>query len=219
MPPVPIVKLFLANTHQLETYLSSLPEDRWKPEFIVLHNTGNPTLAMRPHGFTEQHMENLAAYYGSLDWHAGPHFFCDQNGVWVFSSPAAPGVHSPSWNKISWGVEMLGDYDRDSFQTGDGLLVQRNAIWVLATLSRFGKLDSDTLRFHKEDPLTTHKDCPGSEVWKPDIIGQVHRKLTFPEGTSPDLASQITPSETEGVKTKKAALQHTPSPVSDEVLS
>lgn len=133
----------------------------WKGEFVVLHNTGAPTLAQRPDGLTEQHIQNLKAYYESLGWHAGPHLFVDQKGIWAFSPLTAPGVHSPAWNRISYGVEQLGDYDREAYDGGPGALVKANAIAALAVIHHAAGIDSSTLKLHKMDPLTTHKDCPG----------------------------------------------------------
>lgn len=155
-------------------YVKTLVFTAWRPEFIVLHNTGTPTLAERPFGLTEQHIRNLEAYYIGLGWHAGPHLFVDDRQIWVFSPLTAPGVHSPSWNAISWGVEMLGDYSREPFDRGRGLLVQHNAVAALATLDAAIGLDSSTLRLHHEDPKTTHRDCPGINVMKAAVIQKVH---------------------------------------------
>lgn len=174
MTAVPIIGKQLHCDAGLISYLASVDLTDWHPDFVVLHNTGAPTLAQRPGGFTAQHMTNLAEYYAGLGWHAGPHFFVDQNGVWVFSRTDRPGVHSPSWNSVSWGVEMLGDYDHDDFEMGPGAKVRANAIFLLAALHRRAALQTDTLRLHKEDPLTTHKDCPGQHVEKAAVVSAIH---------------------------------------------
>ncbi len=171
---IPIVGRFFRADTSLITYLSSLTLVAWKPEFVVLHNTGAPTLSQRPQGFMPQHMTNLAEYYASLGWHAGPHWFCDQNGVWAFSSSERPGVHSPSWNDISWGVEMLGDYDREAFDSGPGAQVASNAVFLLAALHKRAGLDSHSMKLHRWDPLTSHKDCPGAAVSQPAVVQRVH---------------------------------------------
>lgn len=174
---VPIVGKFFKADGTLAAYLSSVNLDSWKPDFVVLHNTGDPTLAMRPEGFNAGTISNLAFYYAGLGWHAGPHFFVDQNGVWVFSRPDRPGVHSPSWNQVSWGVEMLGDYDYDFFSSGAGAAVAANAVLLLAMLHRRADLDSYSMKLHKWDPLTTHKDCPGASVIWENVQGRVHDLL------------------------------------------
>lgn len=177
-PSIPIIGKFFKADASLTAYLDRLDLAPWHPEFVVLHNTGNPALSMRPQGFDLDQMHNLAAYYAGLGWHAGPHFFVDQNGVWVFSRPDAPGVHSPSWNGVSWGVEMLGDYDHDDFSSGPGAQVAANAVDLLAALHRRAGLDSHTLKLHKWDPKTTHKDCPGAGVVWETVVARVHALLS-----------------------------------------
>ena len=178
---IPIVGRFFRCNDSLRASLAGLDLSAWRPltgrdgpEFVVLHNTGAPTLAQRPQGFTPHHMVNLAEYYAGLGWHAGPHWFADQNGVWAFSSSEHPGVHSPSWNHVSWGVEMLGDYDRESFETGAGASVAANAAYLLAALHARAGIDSHTLRLHRWDPETSHKDCPGGAVVAAAMIERVH---------------------------------------------
>jgi len=43
---------------------------------------------------------------------------------------------------------------------------------AMTTLSAVLGLDPDTIRLHKEDPLTTHV-CPGKNVKKPAVIQAV----------------------------------------------
>ena len=35
----------------------------WRPQFVVVHNTSVPSLAQRPNGFTQQHIQNLKSLY------------------------------------------------------------------------------------------------------------------------------------------------------------
>lgn len=132
---------------EFERYVQGLDFGAWRPHFVVVHNTSAPTLAQRPEGFTHQHMLNLQEFYRDTQgWSAGPHCFVDQNGIWVFTPLTTPGVHSPSWNAVSWGVETLGEYMSEEF--GDP--IRRNLVSCLATLHGAMGLDSHTLRFHKE---------------------------------------------------------------------
>ena len=71
---------------------------------------------------------------------------------------------------------MLGDYETEGFESGPGLLVQRNAVVALAVLHMKVPLDSSSLRLHKEDKLTTHV-CPGKHVIKADMIKRVHDEI------------------------------------------
>jgi hypothetical protein len=140
---------------------------------MVLHNTATPTLTQRPNGLTKQHILNLEKYYrDEKGWKAGPHLFIDDKQIWVFTPLTVSGTHSPSWNKFALGMEMLGNFDKDEFASGRGLKVQRNSVAAFATLSAILGLDPDTIRLHKEDPLTTHA-CPGRKVAKNKFIQSV----------------------------------------------
>lgn len=155
-------------------YVAGLRWSFWRPQFIVLHNTGEPTLAQRPQGLTREHILGLQAYYrDEQGWSAGPHLFIDDRQIWVFSPLTAPGVHAPGWNNRSLGVELLGDYDREEFDRGRGLLVQQHAVAGIASLSAALGIKPETMRLHKEDPATTHRHCPGHNVDKAAFIQAV----------------------------------------------
>lgn len=172
----PIVGLsFTAGT--FDTYAKSLQWTTWRPSFIALHNTAAPTLAQRPHGFTKQHINNLVSYFrDQMKWSAGPHLFIDDHQIWVFTPLTVTGRHSPSWNTLALGIEMLGDYATDSFDTGRGLAVRKNAVAAMATLCGALGLSPSTIRLHKEDPATTH-NCPGKNVSKEAVVAEVEAAL------------------------------------------
>lgn len=155
-------------------YVSALSWPDWKPAGIVLHNTGAPNLAQRPAGFTDQHMANLETWYRKTQkWSAGPHLFVDDRQIWVFTPLTARGVHSPSWNSVAIGIEMLGDYSVDDFTTGRGARVRDNAVAAMAALCARLGIKPASIRLHREDPKTTHKGCPGRTVDKADVIARV----------------------------------------------
>jgi hypothetical protein len=161
------------SAEEFDSYCHALSWSTWRPSFIALHNTASPSLSQRPHGLTKQHILNLEHYYrDEKAWKAGPHLFVDDKQIWVFTPLTVSGRHSPSWNKLALGVEMLGDYDKDEFDSGRGLKVQKNAVAAIATLSAMLGLDPGTMRLHKEDPLTTHA-CPGKKVNKNKFIQAV----------------------------------------------
>jgi len=154
-------------------YIAGLSFQDWRPEFVVLHNTGIPTLGQRPQGLTLEHIKGLESYYrDDVGWSAGPHLFVDDRQIWVFTPVTTPGVHSPSWNNRSLGVEILGDYDREEFDSGRGLAVQQNAVAAVAILCAALDLPPDTMRLHREDPKTEHH-CPGDHVDKAAFIQAV----------------------------------------------
>jgi hypothetical protein len=165
-----------------ETYCEALTWSAWRPKFIALHNTGVPNLAQRPQGFTQTHIANLEGYYRDQQkWSAGPHLFIDDKQIWVFTPLTVPGVHSPSWNSIALGIEMLGDFEKDAFDAGRGGLVRDNAVAAMATLSAVLGLDPTTMRLHREDPATTHA-CPGKNVKKLEVIQRVQEKIIHEAG-------------------------------------
>lgn len=142
----------------------------WRPSFNVVHNTAIPTLAQRPNGLRLQHIKGLEVFYRDTQkWSAGPHLFIDDKQIWVFTPLTVSGIHSPSWNNIALGFEMLGDYSKESFTTGRGLKVRQNTIAAISIVSSVLGLDPRNLKLHREDPLTTHA-CPGATVRKLEII-------------------------------------------------
>ena len=158
-----------------DAYVSGLTLGVWRPQFVVVHNTSAPTLAQW-HGKTpaEQRIKNLESFYRDIQhWHAGPHLFVADDLIWAFTSLREPGVHSPSWNSVSWGVEIVGEYDVEPFTGG----IQDNAVAALAALHTKARLDPASMRFHKEDPATTHKDCPGKHIIKADLIARVRDRM------------------------------------------
>lgn len=154
-------------------YVAGLNWDGWRPEFIVLHNTQDPSLRDRPDGLTYQHILDLESFFrDEQGWSGGPHLFVDDRQIWVFTPLTVPGVHSPSWNAVAVGVEMLGDYDSEEFDSGRGALVRDNAVAAISILSAKLGLDPETMRLHREDPKTDHH-CPGDNVDKAAFIAAV----------------------------------------------
>jgi N-acetylmuramoyl-L-alanine amidase len=155
---------------QFDTYVRGLNFGLWRPQFVVLHNTSAPKLSQWHSTPGAQRMKNLEHFYRDQQkWSAGPHLFIADDLIWVFTPLTTSGRHSPSWNSISWGVEMVGEYDVEPFGAG----VRDNTVAALTTLHALGGLAPNTLKFHKEDTQTTHKNCPGKNVSKADIIASV----------------------------------------------
>lgn len=162
---------------EFDAYCHSLQWTAWRPSFIVLHNTAVPSLSQRPNGFTAQHMQNFVSFYRDTQkWSAGPHLFIDDKKIWVFTPLTVSGVHSPSWNKLALGIEMLGNYEVESFTTGRGLAVRKNAVAAMASLCATLGLDPHGIKLHREDPKTTHA-CPGKNVVKSAVIEEVENLI------------------------------------------
>jgi hypothetical protein len=147
---------------------------RWRPEFIVLHNTASPTFAQWHEVPGHERMANLEHYYrDQLKWSGGPHLFVADDLIWVFTPLAVPGVHSPSWNKVSWGIEMVGNYAVEPLSNA----VKGNTVIAITALTKKCDLDPTRMKLHHEDPLTTHRNCPGPNVDKAEIISLVEAQL------------------------------------------
>ena len=181
---------FLANPQgysaaQFKAFVATLKWRGWKPKFIVLHNTAEPNLAQWQHDNTGKDYEhrrvvNLNSYYKNDEgWHSGPHLFISPNLIWDACDLAADGVHASCYNHESLGVEMVGDYATEAFDSGDGAQVRDNAVAALAILHQALGLDPETLRFHKEC-LADHHDCPGKNVDKADMIARVKAAMKAP---------------------------------------
>lgn len=161
---------------QLQTHVDGIKFDAWKPELVVIHHCGAPSLAQRPLGFIPQHMLNLKDYYEGRGWRSGPHAFIDEEKIWLFTPLNARGVHAVSFNRNAWGLEMLGDYDSEDPYAGRGLNVLTITAKATAVLLRKLGKDIQAIRFHRDDPKTS-KSCPGRLVDKAHFTALVAASL------------------------------------------
>lgn len=177
--PIPFVgKRFKPG--EFAAHLEQVSFDAFVPTFATLHHTASPSLAMRPAGLSDQHLQNLLDYYqGSLGWSGAPHLFIDDrtDGIIVFQRLDRKGVHAVSFNRNSWGMEMLGDYDCEPFDSGRGAHVRDNAMQALAAICKRLSVPADSIRFHRDDPKTS-KSCPGRLVTKQDVVARVSALLS-----------------------------------------
>ena len=152
--------------------------ESFRPQFVVIHNTGVPSLDQRKQGWTAQAVRVLHEFYAKTrKWNGAPHSFIDdrEDGIVVFNPLDRRGTHSPSFNGRAWGLEMLGDFDgTDDPTTGRGAkVVQNTAHATAALLDKLGlTANKNTIRLHKEDPETDHA-CPGHLFDKDDFITMV----------------------------------------------
>lgn len=170
---------------QIGPHLASLQfTSAFQPKFPVLHNTSVPDMATyqkwvaagRP--TVAQWLQNLAAYYRSLGWNSMPHAFVLPDGTIGLGAPFnVRGTHTPSWNSISIGVETLGEFERDPWA---GTLTEKASVALFGELCKRFHWQPDQyvrgvrgIHFHKEDPNTTHRTCPGKHVEKAKFVQQV----------------------------------------------
>jgi hypothetical protein len=168
-------------------YIGTVDFGLWRPSFVVVHNTGAPDRATwdgwhrRTPPITDlRWAKNLERYYKGRGWSGCPHVFVTPAGLLVMNHLSRRGTHSPSWNSVSWGVETVGDFDRDHFSGS----IKDNLVGVLAILHAAAGLQPIPfergvrgLHFHKEDPNTEHKRCPGKNIVKADLIRNVQAEI------------------------------------------
>jgi len=163
---------------QFDAYVAGLEMRSWRPSFCVAHNTGVPNFAAWHRVPGARRMAALEAYYrDDKGWSAGPHVFVADDLIWPFTPLYTPGVHAPSWNAVAWGVELVGEFTSENIPPA----LWGNALSVFATLHRkVSTMDVSRLRLHREDPLTTHKVCPGDHLSKSALIAGVQSALGVP---------------------------------------
>ena len=173
---------------------------RGKPAFITLHNTSSPTIQLWlswSAAKRQQYINNMQPYYEKMGWRGGPHFFVppqDDICAFGFNDLMAAGTHASCFNNVSIGIEMVGEYDREAFDSGPGAQVADNAIYLMALLhNKIGltpapyAYDKFGLHFHVECKADDH-DCPGSLVHKPDVVARVAAKMAELAGPPAALA-------------------------------
>lgn len=197
-------------THaEFQTYLDNLKITPWA-KFVVVHNTSVPDIALYKtwekregrykNWSPEQWLKNLASYYSGQGWSSGPHLFIPPtpDTILVLSPLTARGTHSPSWNGFSLGVETVGEFEREAYTD----LTQKNLVAALAMLHKKFGLRPDGfilgtsaqpgsgLHFHKEDPKTTHKTCPGRNINKDKLVSDVLVAMNPVKATTSPVAPQ-----------------------------
>ncbi|HLH13033.1 MAG TPA: N-acetylmuramoyl-L-alanine amidase [Methylovirgula sp.] len=167
-------------------FVEKLEWNGWRPTFVTLHNTGVPSLAvwLDPRHAAKQRIESQGHYERDiLHWHSGVHLFVAPNLIWNLCDLTSQGVSVSCWNHLTIGIEMIGDYATESFDSGPGAQVRDNAVAAMAILHRKLGLRPDRYRlgvrglhFHKEC-RRDHHDCPGRNVVKADVVARVLAKM------------------------------------------
>lgn len=179
-------------------HVAALQFNGWTPSFVVVHNTSAPTVKQyqdwlrRPGWTPEQWARNLESYYIGQGWSAGPHaFVTPDGGVLAFTPFTIPGTHSPAWNSRTWGIETVGEFMTEEFSP----VIRNTLVACLGILhARVGLDPADYkfgvrgIHFHKEDPKTTHKECPGVHIVKADLVAGV---ADYIEGLHPGVHDHV----------------------------
>ncbi len=210
----PAVKLGFEQ-EAFKQYVGGLSWPSWRYNKIVWHNTAAPTDAQwiksaasdKANGLVPgiSRIKSLEEFFKNNNhWSGCPHLFIASDLIWVMNPLTSPGVHSPSWNSTSIGIEMIGDYDVEDDEAGVGLMVKNNTIFATAVLCEAIGLEpsngivysnhhtSGSIFLHKQDWATTH-DCPGVHVSqdKTKMVAAVQALMSGGEHNSDDVASVI----------------------------
>lgn len=174
-------------------FVERLEWNVWRPNFVTLHNTGAPTLAawLDSPSAAKQRIEGQRHYERDiLHWHSGVHLFVAPNLIWNLCDLTQEGVSVSCWNHLTLGIEMIGDYATEGFDSGAGAQVRDNAVAAMAILHRRLGLRPDQYRcgvrglhFHKECSWD-HHDCPGRNVVKADVVARVLAKMEALNGAA-----------------------------------
>lgn len=170
----PAVKQEFTQEH-FRRYVAGLSWLSWRPSKIVWHNTAAPSASQWIKSANEDRAKGLVPgitrirglenyFKNEKGWSGCPHLFVANDLIWVMNPLTTPGVHSPSWNTTSIGIEMVGDFASEDDDAGEGLRVKRNTIFATSVLcSTLGLDPATSIYLHKQDPRTTH-DCPGKDI-------------------------------------------------------
>ena len=129
----------------------------------------------------EQLIENWWTMYRQKGWYSGPHIFVFRDKIYVATPLTLRGTHSPSFNKDHFGIELLGDYSKEILPDSIRSMGVHTAAVLLNKIGAHATMK--TVKFHGDDPKTTHRGCPGKNVGtKADWIAAIdaaQKKLIF----------------------------------------
>lgn len=131
---------------------------------VVMHHTYRPVQSQWNGRKT---LEGIQQYYQSLGWDAGPHLFVvtgspnrENDGIWQLTPLNMVGIHAGVCNSSMWGIEVVGDYDKEPWSPDTKDMV----VGATAALMRWRSLSvlPSTLKGHRD--CNSPKTCPGKMV-------------------------------------------------------
>ena len=152
------------------------------PKHVMIHNTWKPTLKQTLDYLKNHSVLQRLDNFGAGDYKkrnvAGPHIFIfpvDGDNIGLGCPLELTGFGSPGFNHNAWHIEGTANFDIDDDDAGPGFIVKDTMAFVAAALLNQRGLEADPhiLKFHGEDPRTTHKGCPGSDLVKSDFLARV----------------------------------------------
>lgn len=222
MASIEVVGKLFTNGADFLAYLQALKWGAWRPKYVTVHHTASPDLATwngyqkatgkRGPITDDQWLRNLGVYYANPQysggklikgaWSAGPHFFVTPAHIGVLTPPTTRGIHAASFNHNSWGVEIVGYYDKGSKDDWQKSLARPLALEALAAMHAALGIEPDApfsyaktgLHFHRDDRATS-KTCPGTQIEKPALIVDIERLLARLTDATPSAVSDDHPEE------------------------
>lgn len=193
---------------EFANYVDSLSFDSWRPLYGVHHCTGIPDLQMWLSGgpTPQQRIENMSNYWKSLKWHSAPQIVNSPEYIFETCYLNQDGVHCScsGANSHSIGMENVGSYETDAWDSGPGALVRDNAVWAWAVIHKKLGWKPDPvllwkkgIHYHSWCGQDGHTTCPGKNVDRPDLVRRILQtmdqlSLMKPVATDPPMVTAPT---------------------------
>ncbi len=146
------------------------------PDKLVIHHTWRPTKVQWQGKRT---MLGLKRFYEGKGWKAGPHLFVAEDGLWLFSPMNHDGVHAGKLNRLSIGIEVVGDYDRELWSGNTKNLALGGIKCLMSRLA----IGGPNLFFHRD---VSPKTCPGKAITKEWLFGELKKYRLRPRIQKPN---------------------------------
>src|SRR5688500_741086 len=154
-------------------YLQTISPPKWFKK-VAVHHTDVPTVANWLGLPTMNDMLNF--YYGKR-WKAFPHIFVGPDGIWQMNNLLLKGIHTNEANNFAIGVEVVGNYDRVTWQEP----IYSYAVDTIQMLQKWGGLQQHDIVLHRTyNPIKT---CPGKMITFDWIMAQLDKAKNIDEVT------------------------------------
>ena len=167
------------NVTDFEKYLSDIVKPEWT-KTLVIHHTWKP-VESDWNGMST--MKGIKNYYEKLGWDSGPHLFvcigspdAKNDGIWLMSNLEEKGIHANECNSVSWGLEIVGNYDVKPWS--DKLKKYLYELFpVILKKLEITSVTMKNLKGHRE--CNSPKTCPGKKI-DMDVVRNDVQKIMFP---------------------------------------
>ena len=146
---------------------------------VVIHHTWKPTPAQWRGKST---MNAIQQYYMNKKpvWNAAPHLFivsgspdASNDGIWQMTPLNERGIHAGAWNSTHWGIEVVGNYDAESWSPATRALVYG----AITSLFRWRSIPYNRFAIIGHRETGSKKTCPGKCIDMNQIRGDMQQIL------------------------------------------